>query len=115
MLTVSIQERTFQFGREAMHFVQGLELHSSLVSVERQLIRSATSIGANVAEAQGASSRKDFLNFLVIARKSGFETLYWLRMLQVSHQDQALEDLFSECTTIVKILSSIILKIRASL
>ncbi|MBU0707238.1 four helix bundle protein [Patescibacteria group bacterium] len=49
--------------------------------VKKQLIRYATSVGANLAEGSGGSSRKDFLYYLCISRKSCYETVYWLRIV----------------------------------
>lgn len=50
-------------------------------SIKDQLIRSVTSIGANYAEAQDASSKKDFINKIYIAKKEASETIYWLKLI----------------------------------
>lgn len=105
-----IQERTFQFSLKIIQLYKGLS--RSIVSdvIGKQLLRAATSIGANVAEAQGSVSRKEFLQYLQIARKSNYETLYWLRLLQrQSGQSAALQEFIAEATELKSILTSIIL------
>lgn len=69
-------------------------------SVSSQLIRSATSIGANFSEAQEASSKKDFTNKIFIAKKEAFETKYWLRLSSkiVNNKQKAKTDLLIEET-----------------
>ena len=76
--------------------------------MSKQLLRSGTSIGANIAEAQYGSSRKDFLNKLYIALKECAETLYWLELLSscgyISPSEY--ESLFHDCDELRRILSS---------
>ena len=55
-------------------------------TIGKQLIRSSTSIGANIIEAQAASSKKDFINFFLYALKSGNETKFWLGLLKETRQ-----------------------------
>ena len=83
------------------------EKHEFVLS--KQLLRSGTSIGANVAEAQYGSSRKDFLNKLYIALKECAETLYWLELLASCGYFSAEEyhSLFDDCDELRKLLTSI--------
>ena len=84
--------------------------------LSKQFLRSGTSIGANVAEAQYAVSRKDFLNKMYIALKECAETLYWLELL-VSCDYLTVEQydsLYDDCEQIRKILSSITISTRDS-
>ncbi len=83
------------------------EKHEYVLS--KQLLRSGTSIGANIAEAQYAISRKDFLNKMYIALKECAETLYWLELLASCEYLSAGEydSLYSDCEGIRKLLSSI--------
>lgn len=67
-----------QFGVHVVRFTSDLPLPRPLAD---QLLRSATSIGANFSEAQEAASKKDFLNKIFIAKKEAFETKYWLRLI----------------------------------
>ena len=84
----------------------------------KQLIRSGTSIGANMEEADGASSKNDFINKVTIARKEARETVYWLQLIKkaelVHHKDNLLQldDLINEAGEIKRVLSAIIIKAR---
>lgn len=64
-------------------------------AIQDQLVRSVSSIGANYSEAQDASSKKDFINKIYIAKKEASETIYWLKLLarlNESEENAALED-----------------------
>lgn len=74
---------TFQFSLDVVSFVEMLEANRKF-AVANQLIRSGTSIGANVREAQNAESRADFIHKLKIAAKEAEETEYWLEICQQS-------------------------------
>jgi len=76
-----IRKRTFQFAIKVLRYVDSIEKKGIHWSLYDQLLRSGTSIGANVHEAQGGSSRKDFIRFYEIALKSCNETIYWLSLL----------------------------------
>lgn len=73
-----------------------------------QLIRSATSIGANFIEAKNASSKRDFRNKVYIAKKEASETLYWLKLLEEFTNAKQLIILQKECQEIILILQKII-------
>lgn len=73
-----------------------------------QLIRSATSIGANYAEANNASSKTDFKNKIFIAKKESAETRYWLRVFNELVTDKDLVDLQQEALELNLILQKII-------
>ena len=77
--------------------------------LSKQMLRSGTSIGANIAEAQYGSSRKDFLNKLYIALKECAETLYWLELL---YSRTEYDSLHSDCEELRKLLSSITKSVR---
>lgn len=72
---------TFQFSLDVVSFVEMLEANRKF-AVANQLIRSGTSIGANVREAKNAESRADFIHKLKIAAKEAEETEYWLEICQ---------------------------------
>ncbi len=83
--------------------------------LSKQILRSGTSIGASITEAQQAESRKDFVHKLSIANKEAFETEYWIRLLSDSGNitiEQA-ESLISDCNALKWMLVSSIKKIRA--
>lgn len=79
--------------------------------ISRQILRSGTSIGANVAESIYAQSDSDFVNKLSIARKEASETLYWLRLLnRTNYIDDAMaESMVGDCDEIMRILTSSII------
>jgi four helix bundle protein len=85
-------------------------------TLANQLLRSGTSIGANVEESQAAQSRADFLNKLSIARKEARETHYWLRLLAASDivHEPRLTELLDEADQLIAILTAITKRIRNS-
>ena|SRR5258706_15609010 len=76
-----LEERTARFGESVILFCRILRLDVILSPLVNQLIRSATSIGANYMEANAASSKKDFQNKIFICKKESQETKHWLRMI----------------------------------
>jgi four helix bundle protein len=106
--------RLVNFSVDILRFADGLRTNRTLIPVADQLVRSATSIGANVHEAQGAGSTKDFSHYLQIALKSGRETIYWLEVLKAYKgiPSQKLQVLLEESTELVSILYSSIHKIK---
>lgn len=78
-------------------------------TLSRQILRSGTSIGANLAEAECAISRKDFLSKVYIALKECAETRYWLELLYESGylEKTAFESIYRDCLELMRILSSI--------
>ena len=105
-----ILEKSFQFSLRILKLFQ----HLREIKVERdlctQLLRSGTSIGANVEEAIGGSSRKDFIHKLEIAYREARETKYWLRLLKESEllEEKLAISFIIDCEEILKILSAII-------
>ena len=76
-----LEERTAKFGENIIEFCRNLERNVITIPLISQLIRSATSIGANYMEANSASSKKDFRNKIFICKKESQETKHWLRMI----------------------------------
>lgn len=87
--------------------------------LSKQLLRSGTSIGANVNEAQEAQSKKDFVSKMSIALKEARETKYWIQLLSetdyLPSQHTKVKTLLSELNSIIKLLSSIIISSKASM
>ena len=77
-----ISHRCFYFSKEVILFIKGCKYEKIYHSMFDQLLRSATSIGANVVEGKSGSSKKDWKNFYVIALKSANETKYWLCLIK---------------------------------
>jgi four helix bundle protein len=90
-----IQQKSFAFAIRVVNIYRFLVEEKQEYTLSKQLVRSGTSIGANVEEALGGVSDKDFLHKLSIAYKEARETIYWLRLLQApttsqKHKQQAL-------------------------
>ncbi|HTL06896.1 MAG TPA: four helix bundle protein, partial [Chitinophagaceae bacterium] len=77
-----IKHRCFFFAKAVVLFVRDTSIERIYFSLFEQLVRSATSVGANVVEGSAGSSRKDWLKFLIIALKSANETKYWLCLIR---------------------------------
>lgn len=110
-----IQDRTLSFAVRVVKLCKFLEEQNGVSRIlYKQLIRSGTSIGANVREAQSAQSDKDFLHKLEIALKEARETEYWLILLVQADliKEQRIKLLRQECEEIIKILVVITKKIK---
>jgi len=81
MKKVEIAERAKIFALEVIKLIDKLPKKTSSFVIGKQVLRSATSIGANIVEGGGSVSKKEFVNFLSIARKSAIETNFWLELL----------------------------------
>ena len=84
--------------------------------LSKQLLRAGTSIGANVAEAQQAQSRPDFIAKLCIALKEAGETNYWLRLLRATDDltENEYQSIIADCAEVEKLLTSIIKSTKSS-
>lgn len=114
---MEIKERSFQFAIRIVKLCQSLEFASTTThTLIAQLIRSGTSIGANIEEANGSQSKADFTAKMYIACKEARETHYWLRLLVSTEVVKAekLESLIDESNQIVAILTTITKKSRAN-
>ena len=109
-----IEKRVYNFALDIIKFVDQLPKGQVSHVIGEQLLRSATSIGANVVEAQGAPSKKDYAHFFSHALKSANETKFWLSLLQDSGKtDKASVDkLLKETVELAKILASSILSLK---
>lgn len=104
-----IQRKSYEFAIKIVHLCKNLMDGEKEFVLSKQLLRSGTSIGANVEEAVGAQSRKDFNAKLSIAYKEARETSYWIRIMQDTGyvKKNEAELLLSECEEIRKILAKI--------
>ena len=98
-----LRSLSVQFAVDIIGFCETIKRHSSLVN---QLERSATSIGANIHEANYAQSRADFISKLQIALKECFETEYWLELFIKAglEKKEIITPLYDQCRTIRRIL-----------
>jgi len=77
----NLEERTMKFSEDIIDFSRTIKKDTITIPLISQLVRSATSIGANYCEANGASSKKDFKNKISICKKEAKETKYWLQII----------------------------------
>lgn len=103
-----LEKRVYQWVLDLLKCAQSLPKDVSTQVIAKQLIRSGTSVGANYVEAQAASSRKDFANFLHYALKSADESRYWLTLLRDlgSGDAQKCEKLYHEIIEVANILGA---------
>ncbi len=115
-MDVDITERTFDFATRIVQLRRVLDENPGAPrTLANQLLRSGTSIGANVEEAQAAQSKPDFISKLSISCKEARETLYWLRLLIATGimPETKLVSLKNEANELVAILTTIIKNSRA--
>lgn len=86
-MSVELEDRTFKFSERILALCRALPKNTVNNTLLNQLIRSATSIGANYCEANAAASRKDFKNKIFICKKEAQETNYWLRLLETTNEN----------------------------
>lgn len=105
-----IHERIFNFIVTVIEFLNKLPKTQTNYIIVNQITRSVTSMGANDQEADGASSKRDFLHGFTLVRKEGKETVFWLRLLQKTNKKLNLEfeGLIQEGNELVAITSTII-------
>jgi four helix bundle protein len=110
----NIRHRCFFFSKEILSFVKDCKYEKVVSSLFDQLVRSATSIGANVVEGKAGSSKKDWNKYLVIALKSANETKYWLCLIRDTQEVPKIKinELIKEADEISKIIASIIINAK---
>ena len=111
MAAQKIQDRSFEFACRIVRLVEFLNRRAFVArTIARQLLRSGTSVGANLEEASAAQSKADFISKCSIAAKEARETRYWLRLLTASRSVNAnrLTPLIQEAEEIVAILTTIL-------
>ena len=109
-----IRSRTFEFSVQIIELYKYLQIDKKEYMLGKQLLRSGTSIGANVEEATAAQSKKDFIAKMSISLKEARETNYWLRLLKRTgyiHKNE----LIKESEEIMNILGAIIRTSRKNL
>jgi four helix bundle protein len=111
-----IQKRIFDFGVRVIELVNCMPRTLSGEILARQLIRSGVSVGANVQEADGAESKKDFIHKMSIAYKESRESRHWLATIRATElkEDTQVSTLWQEADELVRILFTIIKNARQS-
>ncbi len=113
-----IYERAFEFAVRVANLLSVLPKNQAILEYSKQLIRSSGSIGANIEEADGALTKKDFINKLGIARREARESKHWLRLIEKitpflsPDKRKGLDWQINEAEELMLILSSIINKTK---
>lgn len=106
-----VLEKSFNFSVRILNLYRFLLKQDRLLEpILKQILRSGTSIGANITEAQNAPSTKDFINKLNISLKEARETEYWLNLIKASNiiDEKSFKSLQADCKELIKLLISII-------
>ena len=112
-----LKERSFEFAKRIIFFCQKLEQSPGVPrTISNQLLKSGTSVGANIEEAHGSQSKADFTAKMYISCKEARETNYWLRLLIETKKisEKQLADLLDESNQLIAILTSIVKKTSSS-
>ena len=98
-------EKSFSFALRIVKLYQHLSDRKKELVLSKQVLRSGSSIGANVEESLGAQSPSDFHAKISIAYKEAFETAYWLRLLNASKfiTERQFDSIYSDCSELIRI------------
>jgi four helix bundle protein len=107
---IQVEKLALNFAKNIIKLVISITQKDIKLVVGKQLMRAGTSIGANIEEAQGGFSKRDFTHSMNIAKKEAREALYWLRLLEEFDSVNIIQvkQLINDCTELVKILTSIV-------
>jgi four helix bundle protein len=105
-----VKDKSFDFSVRIINLYKHLTGNKQEFVISKQLLRSGTSIGANVCEAEQAQSASDFLSKMSISLKESCETDYWIRLLHRTDyiSEQEYKSIITDCRELTKMLTSII-------
>ncbi|WP_080779355.1 four helix bundle protein [Chryseobacterium phocaeense] len=106
-----VGKKSFEFAVNIVRFYKRIITDKKEFTLSKQMLRSGTSIGANIREALNAQSRMDFIHKLSISQKECDETLYWLELLYATDyiSEEEFENLRNQASELLKIIRSIII------
>ena len=109
-----LKDRAYAHSIRVIGFIDTLPNDKATQVIANQLLRSATSIGANIVEAKGSSSKRDFANFFSYSLKSANESIYWLGLLKDARKVDGPEMMFliDETEQIAKMLGASLLTLK---
>ena len=109
-----IEKRTFEFAVRIVKLVNAIPRSTGANVIARQVMRAGTSVGANVEEAQGSQTKKEFTRRMNVARSEARETLYRLRLIKETEllPGDRLAGMLQEADELVRILTAIVKKAR---
>lgn len=101
-----LKEKSYKFALRVVKLFQFLSVEKKEYVLSKQILRSGTSIGANIEEAYQGESKADFIHKLAIANKEAFETHYWLRLFRDSSilEIKIAESIMADCDEIQRML-----------
>ncbi|MBN2627789.1 MAG: four helix bundle protein [Spirochaetales bacterium] len=111
MINRDIRERCFEFSARIINLGFSLQKMGGICFIfANQLVKSGTSVGANLEEAQGGQSRRDFIAKMSISLKESLETVYWLRLLRHTKilGEKELDPIIGEANEITSIITAIL-------
>lgn len=115
-LKTDLKYRSYHYSLEVIQFINSLPNKRLYWTVGDQLLRSATSIGANIIEAKSSSSKREFIRYYEISLKSANESKYWLSLLRDSNLDnldlQVIIQLLNETTELANMLGASLLTLK---
>lgn len=115
MTTFDLEKRMLKFASNVRDFLHALDKTSANKVYIDQLLRCSSSVGANYIEGNDAIGDKDFLVKMRTSRREAKESCYWLQLLEISDRESSKNEksrLIDEASQLVKILSSIIVKVQ---
>jgi four helix bundle protein len=112
-----VREKSFQFAIRVVNLYKHIQEKKHEYVLSKQLLRSGTSIGANVRESDNAESKLDFIHKLSIAQKETDETMYWLELLFATEylSKNEFESISADATELLRIIRSIIITTKKNL
>ena len=106
----TVERKSFLFAVRIVKLCKYLNANQKEYVLSKQLLRAGTSVGANIAEAEQAQSKADFISKMNIALKEAVETNYWLRLLQATEylSETEFSSIHSDCRELEKMLTAIV-------
>ena len=111
-----LKDKSFSFAIRIVNLYKHLSEEGKEYIMSKQVIRSGTSVGAMIREAEHSESKADFIHKLAIAQKEINETLYWLELLQETNylSTKEFESIYADATEIIKLITSSLKTIKSS-
>ena len=112
-----IKNKSFNFAIRSVKLYQYLQAEKKEYVLSKQLLRSGTSVGAMVREAEHSESKMDFIHKMAIAQKEINETIYWLELLKSTDylSDEQFESINADAVELIKMITSIIKSTKSNL
>lgn len=112
-----VKDKSYEFALRIVKMYKYIVKEKKEHVLAKQLLRSGTSIGANVEEACTGQSKKDFIAKLSIAQKESFEIKYWLRLLKDSGivEERFADSMLKDCEELIKIITKILITSKANM